>query len=224
LALAEENLRRTTVQYEFGLISRNALRTVEQNITRINNEITDRQTELYTARQSLNHFLGLPFSQQITIEFEHALPEIPEYLDEHIAEMLPLFPNIIRLQHEVDRTGAERRAYRGSNRETRNTLQATYDRAQLELSQAKMERETSIRRSFNNLETQLRRKENLYTALELAVEAVALARSNVVSGRATQFDVDTALLAVFNAELDLQRAYNALWIQAFVFAHPLLFN
>jgi len=224
LALAEENFRRTSVQYEFGLISRNALRTVEQNITRINNELTDRQADLYNARQSLNHFLGQPLSQETTIEFEHALPVMPEDLDEHIEEILPLFPNIIRLQHDVNITGAARRAYRGSNRETRNTLQAAYDRAQLELSQAKMELETSIRRTFNNIETQLRRKENLYTALSLAVEAVALEQSNVLNGRATQFDVDTALLAVFNAELDLQRAYNALWIQAFIFDNPILFN
>jgi len=224
LALTEENFRRTAVQYEFGLISRNALRTVEQNITRINNELTDRQTDLYNAHQSLNHFLGQPLSQETIIEFEHALPEIPEDLNEHIAEILPLFPNIIRFQHDVDRTGAARRAYRGSNRETRNTLQAAYDRAQLELNQAKMDLETSIRRSFNNLETQLRRKENLYRALELAVESVILERSNMLSGRATQFDIDTALLAVFNAELDIQRAYNALWVQAFIFDNPILFS
>jgi len=224
LALTEESLRRITIRHEFGLASNNEVVAARRALTLGQMGLTQRQANLYNARNSLNYLLGQPLSQYTIIKFDLDLPEIPEDLTEHISEILPTTPTIRRLQMYVDREHEAMRAYRGTERDTRTALREAYESAVQRRDQAKRTMEAVLRRAYNDLANLQTQQEVQLLELYRTQQALEVAETSLRLGRITRHEVQQAQLAVFQAEQAIASILNQKWALAFRLENPSLLN
>ena len=224
LVQTRENLRRANIRYDFGLVNHNHVSAAEQAVTLGELALTQRQTSLYNARNSLNYLLGQPLSQYTVVEFARDLPEIPEDLDAHIAEIIPTTPPIRRLQMIVDTEYEAMRAYRGFDRDTRAALRETYERATQNRDAAMRTMEAAMRRAYNDLANLQTQKETQLLEVTRAEQALEVAQTNLRFGRITRHEVTQAEVAVFHAEQAIQSTLNQKWLLAFRLENPSLLN
>ena len=223
-AQTEENLRRVTIRYNFGLASSNQVRTAAQAVTLGQLALTQRQTSLHNARNSLNYLLGQPLSQRTVVAFDLKTPEIPEDLDAHIRQVIPTAPPIIRLQMVVDTAHEALQAYKGFDRDTRTPLQEAHDRAVQNRDSAMRTMEAAMRRAYNDLANLQTQKESQLLEVHRAELALEAAKTNFTLGRITRHDVTQAEVAVFLAEQAITSTLNQKWLLAFRLENPSLLS
>ena len=224
LAQTQENLRRVNIRREFGLASHSEVRAATHAVTVGQLALTQRQASLYNARNSLNYLLGQPLSQYTTVAFTRDLPEIPEDLDEHIAEIIPTTPPIRRLQMIVNTEYEALRAYRGFDRDTREELREAYQRATQNRDAAMRTMEAAMRRAYNDLTNLQTQRESQLLEVVRAQQALEVAQTNLALGRITRHDVTQAELAVFVAEQAIESTLNQQWLLAFRLQNPSLLH
>jgi len=232
LVLTEEQLRRTGLLHRFGFASASELRIAQQRLTQEQMSLDNLQVAQTNALSNLNHLLGQPSHQQTYVEFERELPEIPENLISHIPALVAQAPTIRQMQFNVYRRQEERerhlRIYRDRGERPRRdceiceALQFAYDIVSLEQSTAMRAMETALRTAHSNLEQMHTQEAAARLRLTQAEESLQTAETNLDLGRVTQFDVDMALYAIFNAEQAIERILNLQWGMVLLLGNPVL--
>ena len=121
IVLMQENLRRTTISFEVGIISSHTLRAVEHGLAQGNAQLAELRRSQDALRRNLNHLLGLPLAQNTVVSHRRDLPSIPQNLDQHIYQLVSDAPSIRQRTLDIDEARANRRAYTGNDRDIRIT-------------------------------------------------------------------------------------------------------
>jgi hypothetical protein len=249
LALAETNVRRMTVAHEVGIISAHELRTMQHGLAQGHVQLEELRRGLASLRQNLNNLLGVPLTQNTVIEYERVIPEIPEDLDAHIAQLIQAAPSIRQLQFDIDYARAQRRANTGNDENIRITaamrtrahgpnsdsededtielreriaLQEAVERAVTAREQAMRAMDSAIRQAYSDFNALILQEAAQIRTLEQAEAALAAAEANFAAGRITAFDVEQARLAVSVAEQGIESILNRMWTLAFSLENPSL--
>ena len=229
IEISTEHLRRVGIMRQFGLASAGELRVAEQRLSQEQISLENLHLAKTNAQYNLNHLLGQPPYQWTYVEFERELPEIPEGLSRHIERLVPTAPTIRQLQIDVARRQDDRARHRREchfesrrNCEAYIALREAYDRARLDRDIAIRLMETALRTAYSNLEQLFNREATALVNLDQAMARLETAYTNLELGRVTQFDVDSAYVDVFIAELEIERILNEQWVLAFLLAHPVL--
>ena len=121
LELMAENLRRTRISYEVGVISSHDLRTMEHTIAGMEARLEGLILSRSALMQNLNMLLGQPLTQNTVVEFNRTQPSVPSNQEQHIARLISQAPTIRQLEFAIESAKAERRAYTGNDRDIRIT-------------------------------------------------------------------------------------------------------
>jgi hypothetical protein len=249
LGLAESNIRRMTVAHQVGVFSAHELQSMRHGLLQGQTQLNELKRNLASLYQSLNNLLGLPLDKEVVIEFEREIPEIPEFLDAHIARVIHGAPTIRQLQLDIDFARAQRRAVTendldivitpsqhtrafGPNADSecedvieireRVALQEAVERAVTAREQAMRAMDSAIRKAYDDLNALVVQEEAQIRNVEHASAALIVADTNLLVGRITQFDVDQAVVAVMTAEQGLKSIKNRKWILGFQLENPIL--
>ena len=245
MELADESLVRARLSYELGLLSSHEMLSIELSTSQGHTGLSELRRARQRVIQNLNLLIGQPFDQYTIIEFELYVPEMPDDLDSHIAELILLAPSIRQLYNAQLSARADRRAYTGNNRDitisasdrrrameaavndervstirNRITLQEAVERADLAYKQALRSMEFTLRQAFDELESLNSQLETAYRELDLAESTLSISLASLSVGRITQFEASQAELAVANARQSIESIYNQLWILAFGLRNP----
>jgi hypothetical protein len=247
LELGAGHILRLTLAHELGFISRHDLRTAEhsQNLGIIS--LDELRRAEVTLHQNLNYLIRQPLTQNTAIKFERQLPEIPENLDRHIAQIVPQTHAIRQLQLDLDSAIGARYAYTrntgnititaqdrnrainyaGNSREIttlrqRIALQDAVDRATLALNQATRTMTATIHRAYLSLEALTAQEAILQTELHQAQATLKATTINYELGYITWLELEEANLAIQRIEQSIQKTLNQKWALAFMLKNPTL--
>jgi len=227
--LSRENLRHIELRLRFGMASANDLRLANARITQEYMSLDILLAAQASIREDLNYFLDLPPYQYVIIEFERYLPEMPENLSPLITQAVSQAPTSRRMQFDVLRAREslalhrERCTYRGRRRnvcDTCDTLIDRYDRAVIDRNIEIRRMETALRAAYNRLEQLQTQEAAAILALEQGQDALEIIKTNLDLGRATQFDVDSAIVARHVMEQAIERILYQQWVLVLSLANP----
>jgi len=176
--------------------------------------------------------LGQPVYQQIYVEFEQELPEIPEYLTNHIETLVSQAPSILQMRFDIYRRREDLNRHLNIYRERGvrpprecdecDDLHEAYDRVTLVRNIATRAMGAELRTAYSNLEQLQAQETAARLALVQAEENLQTAQTNFDLGRVTQFEIDTAVFAIFSAQQAVERILNLQWGLALGLDNPVL--
>jgi len=244
LDLAKENLLRTTLLHELGLISirefNNAEHSLAQGCTGMEELIRNRNA----ARQGLNYLLGLPLYQYTVVEFDRELMKLSLGIVEHIDSVISQTVAIRQSQLELDTALGERWVFTGNNRYIRITeserrrartttggveitrlresiaLQDAVERAERSHEQVIRTMEAAIIHGLNDFEGLLAFESALRRELAQAKATLDVTMISIDLGHATRLDIETVQLAIIKVEHDIERLHNSMWMLTFILENP----
>lgn len=217
------NLNNLRLRFEAGLVSESDLRAAELQMQQHETNLATMLVSLETERQNLNRILQRPVTGNFYVYFERELMELPANLDAHVRRYAPRQPNVRQADITLNRAQAafsdvhldilspefgERQRARNQAERVRNDM----------LRQV----ETAMRNHYNTLTTLLHRNNALEIDLQRARERHEAALLNHQAGLATIFDIESAELAIFRIEIEIEKNLNTFWQLQFMFEHPFL--
>jgi outer membrane protein TolC len=238
LKISEENLRRTTVLHQFGMVGTNEMLAAGQNLLQQRIDLDNLQMTAFNHRQALNYILRQPLYQMTKVEFETEPPELPDDLNRFTGLLIPQAPAIRQMQIIVDRRGEDKNDFRElhGNRgywfrglwylenedlqDEWDALVGVHERAVRERSDAMRTMNASIHAAYNQIIRLNNQKTVALSELERATNELEAVKRQLLLGRVTAFEVENALFRVLSAELSLQNLSYQLWLNGFALINP----
>jgi outer membrane protein TolC len=224
IVLNEENLRRVTLRQQYGLASDNDLRTAEQTLEQNLVNAETLSVTIASEKQSLNKILQLPLEAEILVEWERDFMELPEDLDDFIAEQTQTASPLKQKQLTADTKKANMDFNKKHTKDESKdlSLKSEYDQAVRELNDAKLSLEAAIRQNEHNIGQLEKRSASLELDAQKAADQFKTVQAHLNAVMVTQYELDQVSLSITNTEIAMEKNLNQLWLLQFVFAHPYL--
>ena len=213
LALAEQRINNMATLYELGMVSSRDITTAQNGLQTGRMHLDGMRRDQQTLRQSINSLLGQPLNQEIIIQLDIGIPQLPANFADQAETMATTVFSVAVLEMALDNAEDARWAYTGNRREIRITdadrrrAYPTTSRTQGNTINRTEAQEAEILRLRNRIELQenVERAEVELSQAIRSVEADIIRAYTEFTGLEAQMEGLNRNLVIARAELETVR-------------------
>ena len=231
LLIEKDAVNHINIRYDFGMVSRSAVRLAEMNLNQSKLRLEENLFNLSGLSRNLNALLHFDYYIQLYIEIDTDI----SFEEDETAVIMS--PTIRTLQIAVDGRAEDLQIFRRQHQQQgrtsgtaerreidiqRETLEYHYNRAVAERDMRINTMQNLLYNGINDLETLIAGRVQLYNELEHALDGLEAAYLNLSLGRTTEHSLNQTRLNIQRIEQRLERNSFQIWLLIFRLQNPSL--